>query len=279
VQSPAPLTHHIHIRAQSGFALNLRELWAYRELLYFLIWRDIKVRYKQTIFGAAWAIIQPVMLMLVFSIFFGHFIGVPSDGIPYPIFSYAALVPWSFFATGMTTASATLVNNANLIKKTYFPRLMAPTATVLAGLVDFTIAFIILILMMLFYGIMPTIKLIWLPLFLLIAVLTTIGVSLWLSAINVRYRDVRHIVPFLAQFWMYITPIAYPSSVITSEPIRLLYSLNPMAGVVDGFRWALLGQNTPPNPTMLISIAVALLLFISGLFYFRRSEDTFADVV
>ena len=257
---------------------KFRELWEYRELLFFFVWRDIKVRYKQTVLGAAWAIIQPFFTMVIFSLFFGRLANVPSDGLPYPIFSYAALVPWTFFATALTQASNSLVMNANMVKKIYFPRLTLPIATVLAGVVDFALAFLVLIGMMLFYRLAPTINVIWLPLFLLLALVTSLGVSLWLSAMNVQFRDVHYTIPFLTQAWLLITPIAYPSSLL-SEPWHTLYGLNPMAGVVEGFRWALLGTDTPPGPMTLVSALVALALFIGGAFYFRRMEQGFADVL
>lgn len=259
--------------------LNLGELWAYRELLYFLIWRDVKVRYKQTLIGAAWAIIQPFMTMIVFSIFFGQLAGIQSDGVPYPIFSYTALVPWAFFANGLTNVSNSLVSSGNLIKKVYFPRLVIPLAGVLSGLVDFALAFAVLVVMMLLYGIVPTAALITLPLFVLLALITSLAVGLWLSALNVQFRDVRYVLPFLIQFWLFATPIAYPSSLIENPLVRALYGLNPMAGVVEGFRWALLGSPMPPLPMLLASTVMALIGLISGLFYFRRMEKFFADVV
>jgi lipopolysaccharide transport system permease protein len=259
-------------------SLKLRELWEYRELLYFLTWRDIKVRYKQTALGAAWAIIQPFFTMIVFSLFFGKLAKVPSDGIPYPIFSFAALVPWTFFANGLSQSSNSLVSSANLIKKIYFPRLVVPISGVISGVVDFVLAFIVLLGMMLYYGIVPTINAVWLPLLLLLALTTSLGVGLWLSAMNVEFRDVRYTVPFLTQFWMFATPIAYPSSLL-SEPWRTLYGLNPMVGVVEGFRWALLGTNTAPGSMIIISSLAALVILVGGAFYFRRMERTFADVV
>ncbi len=224
-------------------ALELRELWAYRELLYFLIWRDVKVRYKQTALGAAWAIIQPFFTMIVFSLFFGSLAKVPSDGIPYPIFSYAALVPWTFFANGLNQSANSLVGSANLIKKVYFPRLAMPLAAVLSGVVDFALAFVVLLGLMAWFGVAPTGHVIWLPAFLVLALVSALGVGLWLAALNVQFRDVRYVVPFLTQFWLFATPIAYPSSLLP-EPWRSLYGLNPMAGVVEGFRWALLGLDT-----------------------------------
>lgn len=254
-----------------------KELWEYRELLYFLIWRDVKVRYKQTVLGAMWAIIQPFFTMVVFSIFFGRLIKTPSDGIPYPLFSYTALLPWIFFADGLNHASNSLVGNANLITKVYFPRLVIPIATVLSGLIDFAIAFVVLLFMMLFYGLSPTGAVIWLPLFLLLALVTALGVGLWLSALNVQYRDIRYVVPFLTQFWLLATPIAYPSSLL-SQPWQLVYGLNPMVGVVEGFRWTLLGTN-PPGSMLAVSAIVSLLVLISGLYYFQRMDQTFADVV
>ena len=271
--------YHLRIEPSKGWvSLKLHELWKYRELLYFLTWRDIKVRYKQTIIGAAWAIIQPFFTMVVFSLFFGRLAQVPSDGIPYPIFSYAALVPWTFFANGLTQSSNSLVLNANLIKKVYFPRLVIPISTVLSGVIDFILAFFVLLGMMVFYGIFPTRNVIWLPMLLLLAFVTSLGVGLWFSAMNVQFRDVRYAVPFLVNFWMFATPIAYPSSLL-DEPWRTLYGINPMVGVVEGFRWALLGTDTQPGPIVIVSALVAVLIFISGLVYFRKMELTFADVV
>lgn len=269
----------LHIKPSRGWvSLKLAELWAYRELLYFLIWRDIKVRYKQTALGATWAIIQPVSTMIVFSLFFGKLAKMPSDGIPYPIFSYAALVPWTFFAAGLTQSSNSLVGSSNLITKVYFPRLVIPLATVLSGVVDFALALVVLLGMMLYYHIVPGLAVLWLPLFLLLAVVTSLGVGLWLSSLNVKYRDVRYVVPFITQFWLFATPIAYPSSLL-SQPWRTLYGLNPMVGVVEGFRWALLGTKSSAGPVVLVSAAVALVTLISGAFYFRRMEKTFADIV
>jgi lipopolysaccharide transport system permease protein len=269
----------VRIRPARGWTgLDLGSLWAYRELLGFLIWRDIKVRYKQTVLGAAWAILQPLFTMVVFALFFGRLAQVPSDGIPYPIFSYAALVPWQFFASGLTRSSASLVSGANLIRKVYFPRLVIPISAVLAGTVDFALAFLVLLGMMLWYHIVPTLALVWLPLFLLLALATSLGAGLWLSALNVRFRDVGYLVPFMISAWMFATPIAYPSSLLP-EPWRSLYGLNPMAGVIEAFRWALLGQDTRPGPMVLVSAVVSLALLIGGAFYFRRMEDTFADVV
>ena len=265
-------------RSRGWVALQLKELWAYRELLYFLVWRDVKVRYKQTALGVSWAIIQPVFTMVVFSLFFGRLAKMPSDGIPYPLFSYAALVPWTFFSHGLTLASNSLVGSANLIKKVYFPRLAIPIASVTSGVIDFVIAFIVLLGMMLYYGIVPTLNVIWLPLLLLITFITSLAVSLWLSALNVQFRDVRYMIPFLTQLWLFATPIAYPSSLL-SEPWRTLYSLNPMVGVVEGFRWALLGTETAPGPILIVSSLAALALLVGGAFYFRRLEKTFADVV
>ena len=267
------------IRPSRGWiSLNLRDLWEYRELLYFLTLRDIKVRYKQTVLGAAWAIIQPFFTMVVFSLFFGKLARVPSDDIPYPIFSYAALVPWMFFANGLSQSSTSLVASANLIRKVYFPRLVIPISAVISGGVDFVLAFVVLLGMMLFYGVVPTWNMVWLPLLLLLALVTSLGVGLWLTAMNVQFRDVRYAVPFLVQAWMFATPIAYPSSLL-DEPWRTLYGINPMAGVVEGFRWALLGTETAPGPIVIVSALVAVGLLISGAFYFRRMEKTFADVV
>lgn len=259
-------------------ALKLREIWEYRELLYFLIWRDIKVRYKQTVLGAAWAIIQPLFTMVVFSLFFGQLGKMPSDGIPYPIFSFAALVPWTFFANGLAQSSNSLVGSAHLITKVYFPRLVVPLAAVLSGIVDFVLAFIVLLGMMLFYGIVPTINALWLPVFFLLALVTSLGVGLWFSALNVEYRDVRYLIGFVTQLWLFATPIAYPSSLLP-EPWRTLYGLNPMTGVVEGFRWALLGTNSAPGAIIAVSATAATVILVTGAFYFRRMERTFADIV
>ncbi len=267
------------IRPSRGWvALRLKDLWEYRELIYFLTWRDLKVRYKQTIMGTAWAIIQPFMTMVVFTIFFGRLAKIPSDGIPYPIFAYAALVPWTFFANGLTQCSNSLVGDANLITKVYFPRLAIPLSAILSGIVDFGVAFLVLIGMMLFYGIIPTANIIWLPFLLLLALTTSLGVGLWFSTLNVEFRDVRYTIPFFIQFWMFATPIAYPSSLL-SEPWRTVYGINPMVGVIEGFRWALLGANTFPGPILFVSSFVSFVLLVSGVFYFRRMEKTFADVV
>jgi lipopolysaccharide transport system permease protein len=262
-------------------ALKLNDLWAFRELLFFLTWRDIKVKYKQTVLGAAWAVIQPFFTMVVFSLFFGRLAGVPSDGIPYPIFSFAALVPWQFFSNGITQSANSLLTNANLVKKVYFPRLVIPISTVASGIVDFLLAFVVLLGMMAVYDIYPTARVVWLPLLLALALVTSLGVGLWLSAMNVQFRDVKYVVPFLAQAWMFATPIAYPSSLL-DEPWRTLYGINPMVGVVEGFRWALIGGANPdlaaPGPIVLVSSVVAVLLLVSGAYYFRRTERTFADV-
>jgi lipopolysaccharide transport system permease protein len=269
----------LRIQASHGWtSLGLRELWAYRELLYFLTWRDVKVRYKQTALGAAWAIIQPFFTMVVFSLFFGRLARMPSDGIPYPIFSYAALVPWTFFANALGGATNSLVGSSHLIKKVYFPRLAIPLATVLSEALDFTIAFAVLLVMMLYFRVTPTVHVVWLPLFLLLALTTSLGVGLWLSALNVQFRDVRYVVPFITQFWMFATPIAYPSSLLP-ERWRTVYALNPMVGVVEGFRWALLGTNTAPGPMIAVSSVAAIGILVSGAFYFRRMEKQFADVV
>ena len=269
----------IRIEPSKGWVpLKLYELWEYRELVYFLIWRDIKVRYKQTVLGASWAILQPFLTMVVFSLFFGRLAKIPSDGLPYPIFSYAALVPWTLFANGLRQASNSLVGSANLIKKVYFPRLALPVAVVLSGGLDFILAFIVLLGMMLYYGVSPTINTLLLPLFLLLAFMTSLGVGLWFTAMNVQFRDVHYVVPFITQLWLFITPIAYPSSLL-SEPWRTLYAINPMAGVVEGFRWVLLGTVTAAAPMVIISAVIALMLLVSGAFYFRRMEKIFADVV
>jgi lipopolysaccharide transport system permease protein len=269
----------VRLKPASGWIpLKLSELWEYRELLYFLVWRDVKVRYKQTLLGAGWAVIQPFFTMVVFSLFFGSLAKVPSDGVPYPVFSYAALVPWTFFANGLTQSSNSLVGSSNLIQKVYFPRLTIPVASVMSGVVDFVIALAVLFAIMAYYGITPTAAVLTLPFFLLLAVVTALGVGLWLSALNVHFRDVRYVVPFITQFWLFATPVAYSSSLL-EEPWRTWYGLNPMVGVVEGFRWALLGAHTTAGPMILMSSLMALVLLISGTFYFRRMERTFADVV
>lgn len=269
---------HIAIQPTRGWAaLQLRDVWQYRELLFFLTWRDISVRYKQTALGAAWAILQPVFTMIVFSIFFGHLAKIPSDGVPYPVFTFCALLPWTYFAYALGESSNSLVGNANLISKVYFPRLVIPMAATLAGLVDFAIAFVVLLGLMLWYHIVPTVAILLLPAFLLLAIATALAVGLWLSALNVRYRDVRYTIPFLIQIWLFATPVAYPSSLLHGV-WRTLYGLNPMAGVVDGFRWALLGT-AAPGATLLVSVGMVLVLLFGGLMYFRRMEQTFADIV
>lgn len=270
----------IRIESKKGWiSLKLKELWEYKELLYFLIWRDIRVRYKQTALGAAWAVIQPVFTMIVFSVVFGKLAGLPTDGPPYPLFAFAALVPWTFFANGLAQGSDSLVGSANLIRKVYFPRLMIPIAAVSAGLVDFLIAFTILLLMMAYYGVhAPFTQMLFVVPMLFLALITSLGVGFWLSSLNVRFRDVKYTLPFLTQVWMYSTPIPYSSSMIPAE-WRPLYGLNPMVGVIEGFRWALLDVNTAPGPMVLVSAIIAVAIFVSGAFYFRRMEKTFADTV
>jgi lipopolysaccharide transport system permease protein len=269
----------IVIRPSQGWVgLKLRELWTYRELLYFLVWRDVKVRYKQTVLGASWAIIQPVLTMVVFTLFFGGQAGLHPADVPYPLFSFAALVPWTFFANGLSQSSNSLVGSANLIKKIFFPRLVVPVSAVLSGLVDFVLAFVVLIGLMLYYGFVPTAQVVWLPAFLLLALVTSLGVGLWLSALNVEFRDVRYVVPFVVQLWLFASPVIYSSDSFTGIK-RTLYGLNPMAGVIEGFRWALLGSGAGPDFMLGVSMLVALALLVSGAFYFRRMEKNFADIV
>jgi lipopolysaccharide transport system permease protein len=267
------------IRPERRWSLpRFRELWAYRELLYFLVWADVKVRYKQTALGAAWAIIQPFLTMVVFSIFFGRLAGIPSDGVPYPVFAYSALVPWTFFATALGTASLSLVEFRHVVTKVYFPRLVVPAAAVLAGLVDLGIAATVLAGLMFYYGLVPGLAVLTLPFFVLLAVLTACACSVWLAALNVQYRDVRYAIPFLVQAWLFATPVAYPSSLVP-EQWRALYGLNPMAGVIEGFRWALFDGAPAPGPMLAVSALVTLLLGISGLIYFNHVERSLADVV
>jgi homopolymeric O-antigen transport system permease protein len=271
--------HAIVIEPRRGWAtVDPREIWRYRDLLYFLTWRDIKVRYKQTVFGAAWAVVQPFLTMVAFSVIFGRLIGVSSEGIPYPVFSYVALLPWTFISTAVNRSANSLVSSANLISKVYFPRLLVPTSSVLAITVDFGIAFVILIAIMLFYGIAPGLAVVLLPLFLLLGFITALGVGLWLAALNVRYRDVTHLLPFLIQFWLFASPVAYSGRVVPQE-WQLLYAVNPVVAVVAGFRWTLLGLASPSTGPLIVSVAVAAMLLVSGLLYFRRTEDDFADVV
>ncbi len=267
------------IKSSRGWVpLKLRELYEYRDLLFFLTWRDVKIRYKQTVIGVGWAVLQPFFSMVIFSVFFGRLAGIPSDNIPYPIFAYAALVPWTFFANGLRQSSASLVSGAEMIRKIYFPRLVIPISAVMSGVIDFILAFIILLGMMVFYGVYPTTAVVWLPALLLLALVSSLGVGFWLTAMNVQFRDVKYVVPFLVQGWLFATPIAYPSSLIP-ERWRPVYGINPMVGVVEGFRWALLGVQTAPGAMIAVSSVVALTLFISGAYYFRRMERSFADVI
>jgi len=275
----SPLMITIIEPARGWVPLKFRELWEYREVLYFLIWRDIKVRYRQTLIGAAWAVIQPFMTMVVFSIFFGRLAKVPSDGMPYPLFAFAALVPWTFFANGLAQSANSLVHSGHLITKVYFPRLLIPAARVLSGLPDLAFSFLVLVGMVWWYGFLRGgWPLLWLPGLAALAFATALGVGLWLSSLNVQYRDIQHAVPFLVQVWLFATPIAYPSSLL-SEPWRVLYALNPMVGVVEGFRWALLGGGRPPGVVVLISAAASLAVCVTGAFFFRRVERSFADVL
>jgi lipopolysaccharide transport system permease protein len=256
---------------------DLRELGRHGELLLFLTWRDLAVRYQQTALGVLWALLQPVLTMVVFSVFLGKLARVPSDGVPYPVFSYCALLPWTYFANSINLAGNALVNNANILTKIYFPRLIMPLASVLIGLVDFALALVVLLFLMLYYHIIPTLAMLWIPMFLLLAVATALGVGTWLAAINVRYRDVRFTLPFLTQLWMFVTPVVYSSSLVHGK-WHMLYDLNPMAGVVEGFRWALLGT-APPGPALMSSLVVVIVLLVSGTIYFQSKEHTFADTV
>ena len=260
------------------FSWNLKELADYRELLYFLVWREIKVRYKQTLIGAGWAVIQPVATMAVFSLFFGRLAKIPSGGLPYPLFFYLALLPWTYFAGALTGATNSVVENQRVITKVYFPRVLLPLSAVISGLVDFAIAFVLLIGMAIYYRVAPGPWLAFLPLFLLLAVLTAFGAGLWLAGLNALYRDVRYVVPFLVQFWLFASPVAYPSSLVPAR-WRALYGLNPMAGVIDGFRWAVTGENPPSAGLLAVSAAAVLVMLVAGLWYFRRMEATVADVV
>lgn len=262
----------------SWVGLRMADVWAYRELLYFLTWREVKVRYKQTALGAAWALIQPLATMVVFSIFFGRLAKVPSDGLPYPLFAFTALVPWMFFSNALSQASSSLVDNTNLLTKVYFPRLTIPISAILSGTVDFVLAFLLLLGMLRYYHVTPSLTILWIPLFFLLAVMTALGAGLWFSALNVQYRDVRYVIPFLTQLWMFATPIAYPSSLL-HEPWRTMFGINPMTGVIEGFRWALLGTHTRPTGLLLASVLTTVVMLMGGAFYFRKMESTFADIV
>ena len=269
----------IRIEPSRGWvSIELSELWTYRELLYFLIWRDVKVRYKQTVIGIGWAILQPLLTMVVFTMIFGNFAKIPSDGLPYPVFAFTALLPWNLFAGALNRCTLSLVGSANLITKVYFPRLIVPVSAIISGIIDFAIAFVFLLGLMLWFHIVPTWGAIALPIFFLLTLITALAVGLWLSALDVRYRDVGHAIPFLIQIWMFLSPVAYPLSVVP-EKWRLLYSLNPMVGVIEGFRWALLGKESPDFKVIAVSTAVVVALLLSGLVYFKRIERTFADVV
>jgi lipopolysaccharide transport system permease protein len=254
------------------------ELWAYRELIYFFVWRDVKIRYKQTAIGAAWAVLQPFLTMLIFTLFFGRLAHIPSGGLPYPIFYYSALLPWMYFAATLQNATNTIVDNQRLITKVYFPRLALPLSSVFSGLVDFGVSFLMFVAMMAYYRVRPTAAILWLPVFLLLAILTALGVGLWLSALNAIYRDVRYVVPFLVQFWMFASPVAYPASLIPQK-WRWLYGLNPMAGVIEGFRWSLAGNGEPPGQLIFVSAGVVILILVAGVAYFQKMETTIADVV
>jgi lipopolysaccharide transport system permease protein len=282
LQQAVPVPTVVIEPSRGWSALQLRALWEYRELLYFMVWRDLKVRYKQTVLGVAWIVLQPVVAMVVFSLLFGGLLGVPSGEVPYPIFVYTALLPWNYFAGSLTRSSTSLVGSAHIITKVYFPRLVIPISGVVSGLVDFAIAFLVLIGLMVYYGVAPTPAIVLLPGFLLLAMLTALGFGLWLSALNVRYRDVNYLLPFLVQIWMYLTPVIYSTTLIP-ERFRFLMALNPMTGVVEGFRWALLGgylaDARPPGGLFVVSVAITLLVLAGGLVFFRRTERTFADII
>jgi lipopolysaccharide transport system permease protein len=270
---------HVRIQPSGGWvALRLGDLWDYRELLFFLAWRDVKVRYKQTALGAVWAVLQPLALMAVFALFLGHFLNVPSDGVPYPIFAFTALLPWTFFAQSLNASSTSLIVNANLVSKVYFPRLVLPMSATLGFLIDLAVGLVLLVGMMVAYDVYPTWGVVLLPLLVLFTMLTVLAAAVWLSAISARYRDVVFGMPLLVQLWLFASPIAYPSSLVPDD-WQWLYAVNPMVGVINGFRWALIGAGEPPGPAMLVSIGVTLVALVTGLAYFRRTERTFADVI
>ncbi len=267
------------IRPTTGWRLlDLRELWAHRELAYFLTWRDVKVRYKQTAIGIAWAVLQPLAMMIVFTLFFGRLAGIPSEGVPYPLFAFAALLPWQLFSRTISESTGSLITDQRLITRVYFPRIIVPVATTLAAIVDFAVASALLVVLMAVYGVTPGPAIAWLPLFVLLMLITALGVGFWLSALNVEFRDVMYIVPFLNQLWFFLTPVLYPSSLIP-ERWRVLYGLNPMAGVVEGFRWVLLGVGQGPSPMLAVSAVISVCLCLGGIIWFRHRERTFVDVI
>ena len=267
------------IRPTTGwFSLDFRELWAYRELAYFLAWREIKVRYKQTAIGVAWAVLQPLAMMAVFTVFFGKLGNLPSDGIPYPLFTFAALLPWQLFSRTITECTNSLVADQRLITRVYFPRIIIPLATTISGIVDFAISAGLLVALMFFYGVVPGIEIVWLPAFILLMLIAALGVGFWLSALNVEYRDVRHALPFVNQFWLFVTPVVYSSSLVP-ERWQVVYGLNPMVGVVEGFRWALLGVGKGPSPMLIVSAVITVALFVTGIIWFQRREQTFVDTL
>lgn len=281
--SPLPAQHAappiVRIEPPHGWLdLRLGEVWAYRELLYFFVWRDVKVRYKQTVIGVAWVVLQPLLTMGVFTLFFGRLAKLPSDGLAYPVFYFCSLVPWNYFATALQSCTSVVVDNQRMITKVFFPRLVLPLSAVVSGLVDFAIGFVVLGVVLAFYGIRPSLAALWLPVLLLLAVLTALGVGLWMSALNALYRDIKYVVPFLVQFWMFASPVAYPSSLVPQR-WRWLYGLNPMAGVIDGFRWALTGHGQPPGPLLLASSGMVVAVVLGGLFFFQRMQGAIADRV
>ena len=280
MNEPVAGEHHttVIVPPQGILALDLRELWAYRELLFLLAWRDATVRYKQSVVGLGWALIQPLMMMLIFTAVFGHFVKVPSDGVPYAVFALCALLPWNYFARSLQDSSNSLVGATHLVTKIYFPRLILPLSKVFAGVIDFMVTFVLLLIVMAWHRIVPGRSIVLLPLFVIVVMLTALAVGLWLTALNVKYRDVTFVVPFLIQIWMYASPVAYPTSVVPARWQRL-YAMNPMVGAIEGFRWALLGTKAPDPATMAVSLSMVALLLVSGLYYFRRVERTFADVI
>jgi lipopolysaccharide transport system permease protein len=276
---PSGASNTIRIEPPRGFfELRLREVWAYRELLYFFVWRDVKIRYKQTAIGVLWVVLQPLLTMLVFTLFFGRLAKLPSQGLPYPVFYFAALVPWTYFAYALQMTTNVVVENQRLITKVYFPRLILPISAALSGLVDFGIGFVVLVIFTVAYGIRPTLAALWLPALLALAMFTALGVGLWLSALNALYRDVKYVIPFLVQFWMFASPVAYPSTLVPQR-WRWLYGLNPIAGVIDGFRWAITGRGEAPGLVLLASSAAVCVVFLGGLFFFNRMETEVADRV
>jgi lipopolysaccharide transport system permease protein len=279
VEAPSPNQIVTDIRPDRGWLdLDLGAVWRFRELLQVLVMRDLQVLYKQALLGAGWAVLQPLFAVLIFSIIFGFIVRMPSEGVPYPLFAFAGVLPWTYFAEAVRRSGVGLVTDSELVRKIYFPRLIMPLANVVSPLVDFCIAFVVLLIVMAFYGIAPNVKMLIIPLLMVVAALLALSIGLWLAPINVRFRDIKHTLPFMIQIWMYASPIVYPLSLVP-EQWQMLYSLNPMVGVIEGFRWAVFGQGAPNFMALGMSAVIIVILMAGGLIFFRRMERTFADVI